>query len=55
MTTLGFGDISANPINPVGDFWLIVRVVTGYITLSFQVILGYMIFRCHGDTPLDSV
>ena len=43
MTTLGFGDISANPINPAGDFWLTVRIVAGYIALTAQVIIGYVI------------
>ena len=48
MTTLGFGDIYANPKSPVGQILLIFHVLLGYVFLAALVTRLAVLFTADG-------
>jgi hypothetical protein len=57
MTTLGFGDIHANPVSEIGQVVLMVQVLLGYALLGALVCRLGVLFVAHGPasgfTPRD--
>jgi voltage-gated potassium channel Kch len=57
MTTLGFGDIAANPDSWVGQVVLMVEVILGYVLLGALVTRLAVLFTSDGPvgsfTPMD--
>ena len=50
MTTLGFGDISANPSNWLSHFLIITNVLSGYLILGALVTVLSSLFAADGPS-----
>lgn len=57
MTTLGFGDIAANPNSGIGQTFLMIQVILGYVLLGALVTRFAVLFTVGGPagsfTPMD--
>jgi voltage-gated potassium channel Kch len=48
MTTLGFGDVHANPASPAGQVLLMLQVLLGYVLLAALVVRLGILFTSEG-------
>ena len=50
MTTLGFGDIAANPDSRTGQVLLMIQVILGYVLLGALVTRFAVLFQAGGPS-----